>query len=187
MTEHVELFLVPAADDVEPGAAAADVVDRHQRLGREHRMDQRNVHGRKDRDVPGDCGHRRGVRQGFERRGAHLCFAAVALPARDRKNELDAGLVGDPRQRFRSRSTRPASDLRTLVKAVPPSALIENSPSLKRFAFLIGLIARADICAVPILGERNTMARKRPISIAPACRDAGPEYKGCAAATPGAC
>src|SRR5436190_9853377 len=33
----------------------------------------------------------------------------------------------------------------TLVKAVPPSALIENSPSLNRFAFRIGLTERADI------------------------------------------
>src|SRR5262245_32999301 len=33
----------------------------------------------------------------------------------------------------------------TLVKAVPPSALIENNPSLNRFAFIIGLVERVVI------------------------------------------
>ena len=53
VTEHVELFLVPAAHDVEPGAAAADMIDRHQRLGGEHRMDERHVYGRENGDVVG--------------------------------------------------------------------------------------------------------------------------------------
>ena len=93
MPEHVELVLVPSAHDVQPGAAAAHMIDGRERLGGEHRMHERNMHGREDRNVPGDGGKRRGVSQRLERGGAHLGRAAVTLPARDRKNEFDAGII----------------------------------------------------------------------------------------------
>src|SRR5215813_11107267 len=43
--EHVELRLVPAADDVEAEAAAADVIRRDDLLRREHWRKERHMHG----------------------------------------------------------------------------------------------------------------------------------------------
>ena len=40
------------------------------------------------------CGQR------FERRAANLCFAAVAFPSRDRKNEFEACCIGGPCERL---------------------------------------------------------------------------------------
>jgi hypothetical protein len=54
--EHRELVLTPAADDVETGAAVADVVDRGDGLGGKYRMDERHVHGDKNRDAMGERG-----------------------------------------------------------------------------------------------------------------------------------
>src|SRR5215831_12206996 len=51
----------------------------------------------------------------------------------------------------------------TLVKAVPPSALIENSPSLNRFAFLIGFVVRADMVLLLPSGTDFQSARDRII------------------------
>src|SRR6476469_8723060 len=38
MSKHVELALIPSGHDVQSSSTAADVIDRYQRLGREHRM-----------------------------------------------------------------------------------------------------------------------------------------------------
>ena len=43
--EHAEFLRIPAADDVEPGPALADMIDGGQRLGSIERMNQRHVNG----------------------------------------------------------------------------------------------------------------------------------------------
>jgi hypothetical protein len=93
MAEHVELALIPSGDDVEPGAAAADVIDGDQRLGGKHRMHHRHMDRRKDRDLlrhRAQCG---GKRKGLEAQRADIAFAAKSLPARNRQDELEAGAI----------------------------------------------------------------------------------------------
>ena len=53
--EHVELVRIPAANDVQSGAAVADVIDGRQRLCRIERMQQRHMHGHEQRDALGDA------------------------------------------------------------------------------------------------------------------------------------
>src|SRR5439155_19111711 len=50
--EHVELVLVPAADDVEAEAALTDVVGGHDLLRRQDRWKDRHVDGAEDGEVP---------------------------------------------------------------------------------------------------------------------------------------
>ena len=95
--EHAELLRVPAADDVEPGAALADVIDRRQRLGRIERMHQRHMHGHEQADPLGRGGEARRPGEGLERPFAHLVLAAETVPARDRQEEFQPGAVGDLR------------------------------------------------------------------------------------------
>ena len=51
---QVGFLLVPAADDVEPGAPVRDVIDGRDRLGRERRRDQRHMDGREHADLLGE-------------------------------------------------------------------------------------------------------------------------------------
>src|SRR5262249_31551257 len=51
--EHVELLLVPAADDVEAKAAAAEVIGRDDLLRREQRRKDRYMHGAKHGEALG--------------------------------------------------------------------------------------------------------------------------------------
>jgi hypothetical protein len=93
VAEHVELALIPSGHDVEAGTAAAGMIDRHQRLCRKHRMHDRHVHRREDRDLLGDrpkCGCKC---ECLEAMGANIEFAAKSLPARDRQDEFEAGPV----------------------------------------------------------------------------------------------
>ncbi|ESW92444.1 hypothetical protein X770_05820 [Mesorhizobium sp. LSJC269B00] len=97
--EHAEFLRVPAADDVQAGAALADMVDSCQRLGGIERMHQRHMHGHEQADLLG--GHRQSCcpGEGLERPFAHLVAAAKATPARDRKHKFQPGAVGDLRRR----------------------------------------------------------------------------------------
>src|ERR1041385_8658142 len=67
LPEHLELALVPAADDVDAGTPVAHMIDGHQRLGDEDGMDERHVDRRKDGRALGDRRESRRLRQRFER------------------------------------------------------------------------------------------------------------------------
>ena len=91
--ERLVFRLVPARDDVEPGAALADLVDRCDLLGDDDGVVRRRVDGGEDRDVArvGEQARRPG--HGLQHRAVEVRVAAVADPARDRQHEVDARLV----------------------------------------------------------------------------------------------
>ena len=91
--EHIELILVPAADDVEAEAAAADVIGRDDLLRREHRRKERHMHGAEHGEACG--GGQQAARPGdsLERAALEIGRAAIALPAPDRHHAFDAGRV----------------------------------------------------------------------------------------------
>ena len=110
--EHLEFALVPADHDVEPEATLADVVGGDHLLGRDDRMKQRRMHRAEHGDALGRLQQPAGPGHGFERRLLIAGVAAVALPAADRQQEVDAGLVGHFAQaedcRSRCRTSAPA-------------------------------------------------------------------------------
>jgi hypothetical protein len=96
--EHGELVRVPAANDVQPEAAVADMVSGDKLFGRDNGVEQRRVHGAEDGQPLGGGEQTGGPGDGFERFALIVSVAAVALPAADRQHELDAGGVGHLRQ-----------------------------------------------------------------------------------------
>ena len=82
---QVELLLVPAADDVEAGAAMRHMIDRGDRLGAERRRHQRHMHGGEDRDALRQRAKRRAMRQRLERAAVDIGLAldsrAISPPA----------------------------------------------------------------------------------------------------------
>jgi hypothetical protein len=110
--------LVPAAYDVEPEAAFADVVGGDEFLGGDEGRDQRRVHRAEHGQPLGIGGQPAGPGDGLEGGALVIGVAAIALPSADRQHELDAGGVRHPRQvqairpaaqpAFRHRRHRPA-------------------------------------------------------------------------------
>ena len=94
--EHRELALVPADDDVQPEAAFADMVGGDHLLRRNDRIEQRRMHGAEHGDALGRGEQAGRPGDGLERRALVVGVAAVALPAPDREQEIDAGLVRHP-------------------------------------------------------------------------------------------
>ena len=90
---HVEFVLVPAAHDVEAGAAVRHMVDGGDRLGDEGRRRQGHMDGREQADALGHRADGGAVRHGLERAPEIVGFAAEAAPFRHRQDEIDAGLV----------------------------------------------------------------------------------------------
>ena len=92
--EHLEFADVPARDDIESEASTADMVGADHGLCGEYRIDQRNVHGGEGDDVA--CCRKKPRRpgQGLETGALSVGDAAITLPARDRQQKFDAGLVG---------------------------------------------------------------------------------------------
>ena len=95
-SERFILRLVPAGDDVEADAAAADLVHGCQLLGDNDWMVGGGVDGGEDIDVA-RLGQERG-RPGdrFQHVAMEIGFPAVANPAGDRQHEVDAGVVEHP-------------------------------------------------------------------------------------------
>jgi hypothetical protein len=93
--EHRELVDVPTAHDVQAETAAADVVRRNDLLRGEHRMQQRRVNGSENTHALRCRQQPRCPRQRFVRRAFKIGFSTVAFPASDRKQEIQAGLVGE--------------------------------------------------------------------------------------------
>ena len=94
--EHREFALVPPDHDVEPEAAFADVVGGHHFLGGNDRVEKRRMHGAEDRHALGESEQARRPGDGLERRALVVGIAAIALPAPDREQEIDADVVGHP-------------------------------------------------------------------------------------------
>ena len=97
-TEHVELAFVPADHDIEPEAALADVVGGDHFLRRHHRIEDRRMHGTEHSDVLGGAEQPGRPGDRFQRRALIISVAAVALPAPDRQEEIDAGVVRHDRE-----------------------------------------------------------------------------------------
>ena len=124
--EHLELVLIPAAHDVQAEAALADVIGRDHLLRGDDRMEQRRMHGAEHGDAPVEASRpeprspSRASRPGSR-------FAAVALPAADRQQEVDPGLVRHPREPQLS-AQLPDQRSGTLVTARPDEQFAPNSP-----------------------------------------------------------
>src|SRR5215467_14106537 len=91
--EHVELRLVPAADNVEAEAAPADVIGRDDLLRCEHLRKERHMHGAEHSEALG--GGQQAARPGdrFKRATLEIGRTAIALPAPDRHHGFDAGRI----------------------------------------------------------------------------------------------
>ena len=91
---HAELDRIPAGDDVEPEPAVTDMVGRHHLLGGEHRIDEGDVQRAERRDVVrrGQQSARPGDR--LERGALGVALALIAVPAPDRQQEFEPGVVG---------------------------------------------------------------------------------------------
>src|SRR5438132_3192627 len=97
--KHVELCLVPAADDVEAEAATADVIGRDDLLRREHRRKNRYMHGAEHGEALGGGQQAARPGEGFECAALEISHAAIALPAPNRHQAFEAGRVchlGEP-------------------------------------------------------------------------------------------
>src|SRR5215469_1305821 len=91
--EHVELALVPADYDIESKAALADMIGSDHFLRRDHRIENRRVDGAEHRDALGAGEQGACPGDGFERGSLIVGDPAISLPAADRKEKIDAGLV----------------------------------------------------------------------------------------------
>jgi hypothetical protein len=92
--EHRELGRVPAGDDVEAEASARDVVGCAHHLGGQHRVGERDVEGREDLDALRRGEQAARPRERLEGAVAEVGAAAVAAPARDRDDRVQADAVG---------------------------------------------------------------------------------------------
>ena len=95
---HAELDRVPARDDVEAEAAVADVVGGHHLLGGEGRIDEGDVQRAEGRDLPRRGEQPGGPHQRLEGRALGVALALVSVPAADRQQELEPGVVGELRR-----------------------------------------------------------------------------------------
>ena len=95
---RVVLRLVPAGDDVEPGAAAADLVDGGHLLRGDERVVERGVDRGEDEDALRLGEQPGGERDRVEHALVEVRLAAVPDPARDRQHEVEPDLVGEPAQ-----------------------------------------------------------------------------------------
>src|SRR2546425_3721500 len=91
--EHVELRLVPAADDVEAEAAAANVIGRDDLLRRKHWRKERHMHGAKHGEALSGGQQAARPGHGLERAALEIGRAAIALPAPDRHQTFEAGRI----------------------------------------------------------------------------------------------
>ncbi len=91
--EHLELVLEPADDDIEHEAAAGNMVDRRRLLRGRDRVHQGRMHGREHRDLlrRGSDARRPGER--LEGAVVEVGGAAIAFPAADRQEGLEARRV----------------------------------------------------------------------------------------------
>jgi hypothetical protein len=103
--EHLELALVPADHDVHAQAPLTDVIGSHELFGGDERIEQRRVHGAEHGEVCGRCEQAGRPGHAFEARSVKIGVPPVALPARDRQHEVDAGFV---RHAGKPQAVRPA-------------------------------------------------------------------------------
>ena len=96
---QIKFRLIPAADDIEPRAPTAHVINRRNRLGAEGGGDDRHMHGGKDRDALCNGCKGRTMRQRFKGFAIDIRIPLIATPFRDRKDEFNAGRIGDLRHR----------------------------------------------------------------------------------------
>ena len=136
--EHAELFRIPAAHDVQAGAPVRHVIDGGQRLGGEHRMHHRHVHGREHRDVL--ALRRRARPRGSSVSNDHSrLFISPPKPfqrAIGSRNSIPARSASCDTSTISLQIAGQRSG--TLVRVRPPSEFIEKTPSLNLFGPCIG-------------------------------------------------
>jgi len=91
--------LVPSCNDVQPGAAIADMVNGGDLLCHHHGVIGSRVDGGKNRDVL--CGGQQSGRpgHGLKHAAMKIGFAAITDPARDRQHEINARVIEQMAQR----------------------------------------------------------------------------------------
>jgi hypothetical protein len=97
--EHIELCLVPAADEVEAEAAPTDVIGRDDLLRREYRRKERHMHSTEHSEALGGGQQATGPGDGLKRAALEIGCTAIALPPPDRHQAFEAGRVyhlGEP-------------------------------------------------------------------------------------------
>ena len=95
---HAELDRIPAGDDVEPEPAVTDMVGGHHLLRGKHRIDEGDMQRAERGDVVrrGQQSARPGDR--LKRGALGVALALIAVPAPDRQQEFEPGLVGELRR-----------------------------------------------------------------------------------------
>ena len=90
---HIEFVLVPAADDVEPEPACADLVGGDHLFGGNDGIEQRHVNGAECHDVFSGGQDSRCPGQGFQAAAIMVGFAAIPFPATEREQEIEPCFV----------------------------------------------------------------------------------------------
>src|ERR1700683_5574020 len=111
-SEHVEFAFVPSAHDIHAHAALANMVGGDELLGGDQRMKQRRMHGAEHRNALGGAEEADRPGNGLQRGAMKIGLAAVALPARNRQQEVGARL---------RRRAAPTPDI---PARSPPNALV---------------------------------------------------------------
>jgi hypothetical protein len=96
--ERVVLGLVPSGDDVDASTAPADLVDRRQLLRHHHRVVERGVDRREDRDAASVREETGRPRRRVQDTLVEVGLAAIADPPRDGEQEVDPDLIGEERE-----------------------------------------------------------------------------------------
>src|SRR5262249_6949336 len=143
--EHPELDRIPPGDDVEAEAAMTDVIGGHHLLGGKYRVDKCDMKRAEGRDLPRRRQQPACPGQRLERRSLRIAFALISMPAPDRQQELEAGLIGKPGRRdVVVPGGVPA--LRRLGEAGPAGAVHPEQPKLE-------LVPVVDARLVPAAGH----------------------------------
>src|SRR5258707_12437773 len=92
--DHLALVLVPSDYEIEPEPAFADMIGGDELLGGDQRIEQWRMDSAEHRDTPGRGKEPARPRHGLESRALIIGIAAMAFPARDRQQKIDAPLAG---------------------------------------------------------------------------------------------
>jgi hypothetical protein len=119
--EHIELTLIPAADNIDGVAAIADVIDHGRLLRGKHWVVHRHVRGREHRRIFGHRADTRSPGKALEPSAVEVGNSAEALPAPDRHQRLELHHVGDLGEPHRVRP----GDLKRLGNSADRAATVQ--------------------------------------------------------------
>src|ERR1700719_455816 len=79
-SEHCEVMLIPSADNIETGSPPRYMIQGRQGAGRPNRMNDWNLHGRKERYALSERAERRRLRHRFHAPATRVCSPTVPAP-----------------------------------------------------------------------------------------------------------